>query len=183
MAFPQNCCNERQIRGWRIWGPVPRRHCLMKGGNSKYKFFLRTGWTTNRSGRAEINKPTFGQGKGLEDIVHSLSPLLSIIRLHMLIFGTFLKSSLHAHTNLDDAPAERCQNKNWDVEGTLPPSVLPLCLTLSCSHPTVLAKTVHLQIQLMVIHLLHNAQILDCIQYAKNAFILLKDLIHELRRK
>ena len=124
---------------------------------------------------AEINTPAFGQREGLEDIVHSLSPLLSIISLGTLIFGTFPKASLRAHTNLVDGPAGRCCNRNRDVQGMFSPSVLPHCLTLSFSHPAVIAKTVHLQIELMVINLLHSAKILDDTQYAKNSFFLLTD--------
>lgn len=116
----------------------------------------------------ETNKPAFGQGQAFKDMVHC--PLLSIIFLGTLIFGIFLKPSLHGHTNLDDEPAERCWNRNQDEQGMFSPSVLPHCLTLSFSQPAVFAKTVHLQIKLMVIHLRHSAKILDDNQCGKKSF-------------
>lgn len=120
---------------------------------------------------AEINKPTFGQGEGFKDLVHSLS-LLSIISLGALIFGAFPKAFLCAHTNLDDGPAERCWNRNWDMQGMFSPPELPHCLTLGFSYPAVIAKTMHLQIELMAINLLHSTKILDDTRYAKNSFFL-----------
>lgn len=110
---------------------------------------------------AQINKPAFGQGEGFEDIVHFLSPLISIICLGTPVFSSFPKPSLHAHTNLDDKPAEKCWNRNQDGHGMFSSSVLPYCLTLSFSYPTVIAKTMHLQTEITVINLLHSVKILD----------------------
>lgn len=84
---------------------------------------------------AEINKPAFGQEEGFEDMVHSLSPLLSIICLGTLIFGMLPKASLCAHINLDNGPAERCWSRNRDMQGTFPPLVSSQCdLELLSSH-------------------------------------------------
>lgn len=60
------------------------------------------------------------------------------------------------------------------MQGMFSPSALPHCLTLSFSHPAMIAKTVHLQIELTVIHLLHSAKILDDTQYAENSYFFVK---------
>lgn len=157
------------LETWAIQPSSQER--LPKDGRGLPGLVLRTGYTKKATELAEpeINKSAFGQEEAVKDMmIHS--PLLSIICLGTLIFGIFLKPSLFAHTNLDDEPAERCWNRNQDEQGMFSPSVLPHCLTLSFSHPAVLAKTVHLQIKLVVIHLPDRAKILDDNQCGKKPF-------------